>query len=422
MNKPPVIGIIGGTIWGNRGAESMLVTTIGMLRQSQPDAQFVVFSYSPKKDRKLIQDQNIQVVSAKPTSLVLRVFPFVVLAWLLRLVGITVPGALLTNVVRALRRCDMLLDIGGISFVDGREIFLPFNILTIWPAMMLKIPVVKLAQALGPFRNPLNRAAARIFLPRCQAIFARGDITAENLVQIRLRNVTRAADIAFLYDSRFSLSVENEEQVQELQAELARVKAQGKRIIMISPSSLVYEKAAKKGKDHVGELLQLVRDLDDGSTHFLFLANSTKEGSAKPRNNDIFVLDLLMQRALTTLLPEEFAIMHWVNWDVNTASLRKLMGMGDLLITSRFHAMVSGLSLCVPTLVIGWSHKYQETLADFGMQRYAADVDRGFGDLLALARELLEQGQAVRAQLSARLGAVRELSRVQFQYLESLLH
>jgi len=45
MNKPPVIGIIGGTIWGNRGAESMLVTTIGMLRQSQPDAQFVVFSY-----------------------------------------------------------------------------------------------------------------------------------------------------------------------------------------------------------------------------------------------------------------------------------------------------------------------------------------------------------------------------------------
>ncbi len=421
MNRPPVIGIIGGTIWGNRGAESMLVTTTGLLRDAYPGAQFVVFSYSPKKDRQLIQDRAIQVVSAKPATLVLRLFPFAVLIWLLRLVGIRAPGALLTNVARALRRCDVLLDIGGISFVDGREVFLPFNILTIWPAMLLRIPVVKLAQALGPFRNPLNRAAARLFLPRCRQVFARGEITAQNLAGLRLPNVTRVADIAFLYEPRFSLSSENEDLVQEMLSELEHVKAQGRRVIVLSPSSLVWEKAAKKGKDHVAELLRLVTVLDDGHTHFLFLANSTREGSAKPRNNDIFVLDLLKQRALTTFLPEQFDRTHWVTWDVNTATLRRLMAFGDLMITSRFHAMVSGLSLCIPTLVIGWSHKYTETLADFDMQRYAAEFDDPRADLAVLARELLQNAPAVRAQLAEKLPAVQALSRRQFDCVEKLL-
>ena len=55
MAKEPVISIIGGTIWGNRGAESMLVTVIGQLRASFPNARFNVFSYYPAKDRELDQ-------------------------------------------------------------------------------------------------------------------------------------------------------------------------------------------------------------------------------------------------------------------------------------------------------------------------------------------------------------------------------
>jgi colanic acid/amylovoran biosynthesis protein len=45
-----------------------------------------------------------------------------------------------------------LIDLAGVSFIDGREKFLPFNILTILPAMLLGVPVVKFAQAMGPSR------------------------------------------------------------------------------------------------------------------------------------------------------------------------------------------------------------------------------------------------------------------------------
>ena len=54
------IAIVGGTLWGNRGAEAMLVTTIGRIRRRHPDARFMVFSYYPEKDACLCSDSTIE--------------------------------------------------------------------------------------------------------------------------------------------------------------------------------------------------------------------------------------------------------------------------------------------------------------------------------------------------------------------------
>jgi polysaccharide pyruvyl transferase WcaK-like protein len=91
-SQHPVISIIGGTVWGNRGAESMLTTTIGMIRKDFPDAKFYVYSYLPKKDRELITDKNIIILSGKPSSLVTRHFFGVLLAALLKLFRIKIPN------------------------------------------------------------------------------------------------------------------------------------------------------------------------------------------------------------------------------------------------------------------------------------------------------------------------------------------
>ncbi len=414
----PVIGVIGGTIWGNRGAESMLVTTIGKMREKYPNAQFRVFSYSPKKDRLLVNQPDVTILSCKPASLVTRFFPFSILCWLFRKVGVRLSDRFVPRVVRELRKCCILLDVSGISFVDGRELFLPFNILVNFPAMLLGVPVVKMAQALGPFRNPFNRMASRLFLPRCEQIFARGDTTLKHLLDLGLLNVTRAADIAFLYQPEYSLSAENESLVSELEARLAAVKAENQRIVAIAPSSLVYEKS---GQVYIQQLIELVQKLVEDDIHFLFFANSTREGSDTPRNNDIYVLNILKQQAETSLPPQVFARMNWVMWDVNTRSLRRLIGLADLLVTSRFHAMVSGLALKIPTLVIGWSHKYVETLADFGMQSCAADFEDKDKNLFQLAQDLLRNASEVRAQLADALPHVQALSAAQFDYVERIL-
>jgi len=152
----PKVSIIGGTFWGNRGAESMLTTTIGVIRQNLPNARFVVFSYYPKKDRSLVKDDRISILSAKPISLLFRHFFPAFFAAFLHKIKVDIPKNKFFNIAKALSTSDLLLDIGGITFSDGREKFLPFNILTIWPAMILNVPVIKMAQAVGPFKHPIN--------------------------------------------------------------------------------------------------------------------------------------------------------------------------------------------------------------------------------------------------------------------------
>ena len=66
--------------------------------------------------------------------------------------------------VKALSRSKLLICLAGVSFVASRIRFMPFNIVTILPAMLLGVPVVKFAQALGPFGGKVNRFVSRIFL------------------------------------------------------------------------------------------------------------------------------------------------------------------------------------------------------------------------------------------------------------------
>ena len=102
MKEHPVISIIGGTIWGNRGAESMLVTVIGKLRQVHPAARFNVFSYYPAKDRELVTDQSVTILSGKPISLATRHFPGALILAILKKLGIKAPAGNFFKIAQAI--------------------------------------------------------------------------------------------------------------------------------------------------------------------------------------------------------------------------------------------------------------------------------------------------------------------------------
>lgn len=422
--KPVVVSIIGGTIWGNRGAESMLVTVIGKLRNTIPDIRFNVFSYYPSKDRELVKDDAITILSGKPLSLITRHFIGAQLLSILKKVGAKPPEGKFFKVACALNESEILLDIGGITFSDGREKYLPYNILTIWPAMLLHVPVVKMAQAVGPFKHSINRLCAKIFLFRCEHIFARGERTAEFLRELGFPEdrFETVADIAFLYQQEFSLSSENSHRVDELIEKMRAQKKDGKKVLVISPSVLVEEESRKKGVDYANRFFQMMIKLGADEHFFVFLPNATRQYSEKSHNNDLLVIEAMKRKAAEGALPSSMmSMVEWVNYDLNSASIRRIISESHALITSRYHAMISGLSLCVPTIVIGWGHKYSETMSYFGLEHYSLDFGNEEISLEELAADILTKSDAIRKKIRSRLPGIQSLANSQFEYLMRIL-
>ena len=424
MKTHPIIAIIGGTIWGNRGAEAMLVSTIGRIRQDFPDAEFNVFSYYPDQDRNLISDPNIHIHNATPLSLVFNHFLGALIRRLFNFLRIKARALRCLTIANTLEASDLLLDIGGITFSDGREKFLPFNILTIWPAMILGTPVVKLAQAVGPFEHTINRALARYFLVRCKHVFVRGESSACHITRLNLppNKTSPAVDIAFLYQPAFSLSCENTSRVSTVHERIRQEKDNGKKIVIISPSILIDRKLAKDGIDYAGMLLSTVSQLDTNRCFFVIMPNATREGSLKHHNNDILIIDRIQQRFDNSLDPSLQKAAVFINFDINTSAIRSLIDQADLLITSRYHAMISGLALAIPTIVIGWGHKYQETMMAFGQSQYVLNTSQAEFDLAGLAIHALDHSAQIRKELQRHLPDITHLAEKQFwnirQYLK----
>jgi colanic acid/amylovoran biosynthesis protein len=413
-------GIIGGTLWGNRGAEAMVVTTIGRVRERDPDASFVLLSYFPDRDRELLTDPRITVVDARPRPTAVTWFG-ALLSRIVGLVGLRLSNAMLPSPVRELRRCRVLFDVSGISFHDGRLTVVAYNLLCIWPALLLRVPVIRLSQAMGPFRHPLNRMPARWVTRRSLHTFARGRLTAEFMAGLGVPSDSWsvAPDVAFAYEPRFSLTKENEQQVTDLGERLTGLRSSGIDVVGLVPSSLVNQKMTKEGQDYVGLLVTLVRDLQQRGVHVLVMPNATRAGVDVPRNNDISVINQLRDRVSSEVRIDPTGITY-VDYDLNTASIRSLTDQCELLITSRFHAMVAALALGVPPLVMGWSHKYEEVLEMFGCEGDAVDFSEAEERLPQMVEQLLAERDSTRERILKALPEVTTAAVAQFDQLDRL--
>ncbi len=310
------------------------------------------FSIHIPKGLQLCNESAIAFYNCRPLNLGLKIFPISVLCFLFRLLRIRLPGWIVGREVTALRNSDLLLDVGGITFCDGREIFLLYKVLSILPGMLLKVPVVKMSQALGPFANPINRFWAKTMLPRCAQVFARGSVTSGHLQKLPLEDSKwqPAADAAFCFREEYSLTKENAERVESSIDEIMTKKKDFPVCVAIVPSALV----ATKNERYVSELVELVHGITNAGHQVVLLPNATRQGSQKSRNNDLVAIKSIL--ADLTECPETLGQVTSVVYDCNTSGIRQIIQAADVAVTSRFHGMVAALSEAVPTIVIGWSH------------------------------------------------------------------
>ena len=364
----------------------MAESLIRNLWERDPGARFYVFSYYPRSDRSLLKKLPATVLlDGSPPRVILLFF---VSLWAGLCVRLRLPsGWYARGEFGQIAQCTCWLDASGISFVDGREKFLAFNILTIFPALALKIPVVKVAQAMGPFKGFANRLAAKLLLPRLRMIVARGAMTRSYLDELGLTNVVNGYDVAF------SLKAGEAERL----AVAGYLPPDGRCVIGVSPSQVVWKLCETQRIPYLETLRQCVEKWIREGVDCVIFPHSARKECEKTHNND---LPLLHRFAAMLPASEHIRI---VDEELSAGELRMLIGSCDLLVASRFHAIISAMATGVPTVVIGWSHKYAEVLAPFELDAFV--IPYGELDCEAVQKRV-EQIRASRSELSSRIRRV----------------
>lgn len=393
--------IIGSTIAGNKGAASMFMSAVQQLSKVDKQADFVLLSYYPDEDTVLNPYKSVRVLNAKPLRLAL-VINTSALVWkivppLRKFIERKV------DAIGELAQASVYLDQGGITFSDGREVFLIYNVAIILPALIMGVPVVKCAQAMGPFNNPINKLVSRLFLPRVTRIIARGDKTKENLDTLKLKNVVLGSDLAFLLEKPST----KDKQSAESAVKLKDFKKDGKLVVGIAPSIVVKKKMAKAGEDYVAAMVELVESQLAKDRKVILLPHSFRNGEGKKHNND-GPLTLEIANKIS-----DKSNLLTINQELNPEELRHIISSCDVFVACRFHAMISSLSMAVPTLVLGWGHKYAEILKLFGQENYAmSHKDLKVKELLSNLEKVVKNRQKIHEQQTKALPKVIKLSSV----------
>lgn len=400
------IVITAASFCGNKGAAAMLQSGIKQLKERYGDRlKITLMSTYPERDRELLRvmPENygfISIENAKPEKLVFIAFPLSILYGLFGHFPPLKKLFLRNNIIRAYSECDMVIDMAGVSFVDNRGFVMnTYAFICAAVPMLCAAPICKYSQALGSFKDPYNRFLAKLVLPKMRLICARGEITQNYLAGIGVtENVRLCADGAFTmsekseYTKTVNSLCENDSFYESLP-------------IGISISSVVEKRCRKLGINYKKIMIEFIDRLTAEGDSVLIIANAAREGSSKPRNNDLpicgEVYAAIRDKTNVRYYPREFF----------PEELRLLISRCRALVASRFHAMIGALEKCVPVLLIGWSHKYKEVLDMFGLGGYAADYSELNAEkLYSEFRNLLDNSDEIRKKISENLPLVKASS------------
>ena len=393
--RPLKVLLCGACMSGNMGGPALYLGMQEAFRLLEVPVAITVLSKYPRDDAAACAEAGWLMIAFPSARQLLCGVPCSVLYAGLRMLG-RMPRRASVDFMQAALDHDVLIDLSGISFTDDRAVSgLIINVLWLLPALATGLPVVKAAQAMGPFRRPLVRWVSRWVLSRVAALAARG---AESAAHVRAllptHHVPQLDDLAFLMPPAAPAEVEH------ALAELALTGERG--YCVLAPSLAVYHMAnAEQRERYVALYADLACHAEQQyGLEVLLLPHERAHGDGKV--DDLTVCEQVLARA-----PQRrWAVLRRA---VSAPLLKGLVGGAEFALGSRFHFMVAAMGSGVPGIAIGWSHKYREMMQAFEQGQRAIDFrDATSSELRAQLDGLWQERAAIRATLRACAARVRE--------------
>lgn len=360
--------LITGAGFVNKGAEALLHTVLQQLNRRKPMCRF--YAKVPPEQAQKAVDLGCSPVfnlGGKIEKMAGLLLPNLLDMNFLKAVIISPQAAIR---IKQIMDFDVIIDVSGFSYSD------------VWGYQSSKYAAVTMdyyknkgqekrfvfmPQAWGPFKNPVVAKYARQLCEKADMIYARDRQSYDYLMHLvpeSSGNIRIAPDIAFRFESADDA----------VGAEILKdfgINPRCKPIVGLVPNMRIYERMPDIGLEnkYIQSMVLLGKFFLEQTDAVLILIPHEIRESNKHTNDDRFLCNII-KGALESKAKGRVVAM--VN-DYSAQQIKSVIGYLQLLVGSRYHSLVAALSVRIPVIALGWSHKYVELLKLVDLSDYVFD-------------------------------------------------
>lgn len=324
----------------NKGAESMLLSTVAGIREHFPDYEPVLIDMFPSISEDQKKDYNFRIVNLHVRTLLRISFPWI------RPVFKGKPISDDEKVIKELfRSATALFDLSGYGLSSHNQALLwSFaGMLPIKLARKHDVPVWLLPQSIGPFefkglKKMFFKLVGRSLLEYPEIIFVREPAGLRQLREVRSGMSLLSPDIVLQSQDAFNVKP-----------------TKGNEVLVI-PNRQLFKLAPES------EVLKLYADFIHS-----FLDKDVPVKVIRHSRDD---LDFCIE--LSNILVHKLLTID--KSGLSLPQLIELISDARMVVTGRYHGAIHALKMGKPVIIIGWAEKYQHLANSFGIEKYFIDL------------------------------------------------
>lgn len=252
--------------------------------------------------------------------------------------------------------------------------------------------LILMPQAMGPFTSQSIRRCLEIVVRNASLVFARDRVSFRHIVDVvgHADNVLLAPDFTNLVAGYVPLGAE----------------ALYNRVCIVPNYQMISKKTSVEGERYSKLMVQCVRNLMARGESPFFLVHEGEK-------------DIELSNKIIEELGSSLEILRYDD----PRHIKGVLGGCKGVIGSRFHALVGSLSQSVPTLAVGWSHKYEMLFEDYRFAEGILDLDMSSREIDAKIDLLCVNDSNIRIRRQLDVGAEEQKREAEamWQRVESLL-
>ncbi|QTC40488.1 polysaccharide pyruvyl transferase family protein [Bacillus sp. V3] len=255
---------------------------------------------------------------------------------------------------------DIIIDCSGFAYSDqwGSKAALKMEkSCKRWVKQGKKI--ILLPQAFGPYNNEVTKNAMKNIFDLADLVFVRDEISLKHVESLvgNKSNIHRYPDFT-------NIVIKNYQNVNYQELKNRPCIVTNYRMIDKGKSSTAYIEFLKVSIEYL---------IENGHNPFFLIHDTGKDKE---------IVDKLNQQ-----LSKELQIVE----EYDALKIKEILGLPNLLISSRFHGLVSSLSQGVPCIASGWSHKYDELFKDYGCEEMVVKLDESKEEIIKKLDKLINE-------------------------------